>query len=109
MELSEIIKSTLSIFSAISVVLITISFAIYKIKDRSRVKPYLKADLLKTLHGTIIYRRKPDSKYANKRTDIKDKFDKKKTVTNDLMKNRFNIVNGNKKAVLFVKQKHVIK
>ena len=45
MELMEIIKSSLSIFSTISFVFILTSYTIFKIKDRSRIKPYLRVNM----------------------------------------------------------------
>jgi hypothetical protein len=53
MELIEIIKSSLSIFSTTTVVFIIISYTIFKIKDRSRIKPYLKFNVQKPI-GSII-------------------------------------------------------
>ena len=44
MELIEIIKSSLSIFSFTAILFLTISYMIFKIRDRSRVKPYLKVN-----------------------------------------------------------------
>jgi len=54
MELMEIIKSSLSIFSAISFVFILTSYTIYKIKDRSRIKPYLRVNMQSNKNDLII-------------------------------------------------------
>jgi hypothetical protein len=51
MELIEIIKSSLSIFSTTTFVFVTISYTIYKIKVRSRIKPYLRTDVQEPLNG----------------------------------------------------------
>jgi hypothetical protein len=53
MELIEIIKSTLSIFSTTAVVFMIISYTIYKIKDSSRVKPYLKFNVQNPINATV--------------------------------------------------------
>jgi hypothetical protein len=54
MELMEIIKSSLSIFSAIAFVFILTSYTIYKIKDRTRIKPYLRVNMQNNNHDIII-------------------------------------------------------
>lgn len=51
MELIEIIKSSLSIFSTTAFVFFTISYTIFKIKDRSRIKPYLRTEVQEPLTG----------------------------------------------------------
>jgi hypothetical protein len=54
MELMEIIKSSLSIFSGISFVFILASYTIFKIKDRSRIKPYLRVNAQSANNNVII-------------------------------------------------------
>ena len=54
MELMEIIKSSLSIFSAVSFVFIITSYTIYKIKDRTRIKPYLRVNMQSPYNDFII-------------------------------------------------------
>lgn len=41
----EIIKSSVSLFSIFAVVLVLLSYAIFKIKDRTRIKPYMRVNL----------------------------------------------------------------
>lgn len=40
MELMEVIKSSVSIFSVFTVALVILSYIIFKVKDKTRVKPY---------------------------------------------------------------------
>ena len=54
MELIEIIKSSLSIFSTTAFVFVTVSYTIFKIKDRSRIKPYLRTKAQEPNNGKSI-------------------------------------------------------
>jgi hypothetical protein len=56
MELIEIIKSTLSIFLITGIVFIATSYIVFRIKDRSRIKPYLRVNEQKPL-GSILHDR----------------------------------------------------
>jgi hypothetical protein len=47
MELAEVIKSSLSIFSTTAIVFVTISYTIFKIKGLWRIKPYLSISVQK--------------------------------------------------------------
>src|ERR1035437_898394 len=92
MELIEIIKSSLSIFSTTAFVFIIISYTVYKIKDRSRIKPYLRFNVQKPIGGII-----KDEIGIN--IDIEEKpseemqFDR--VVLNKLpIQDKFTIVNG---------------
>ena len=64
MELMQIIKSSLSIFSAISLVFILTSYAIYKIKDRKRIKPYQRVNMQSNKNDLIIDEIVNDSKIS---------------------------------------------
>ena len=92
MELIEIIKSSLSIFSTTAFVFTIISYTVYKIKDRSRIKPYLRFTVQKPIGGII-----KDEIGIN--IDIEEKpseemqFDR--VVLNKLpIQDKFTIVNG---------------
>jgi hypothetical protein len=54
MELMEIIKSSLSIFSIVSFVFIITSYTIFKIKDRTRIKPYLRVNMQSPYNDIIL-------------------------------------------------------
>jgi len=94
MELIEIIKSSLSIFSTTAFVFITVSYTIFKIKDHSRVKPYLRVDIQNPL----------SSKLNDKRGVVNNVNMKKKTAEENQfnnmvlvklpVQNRFKIING---------------
>lgn len=45
MELMEIIKSSVSLFTIFLFSLVILSYVIFKIKDRSRIKPYMRVNL----------------------------------------------------------------
>ena len=53
MELFEIIKSSISIFSATAFVFMSFSYTIFKIRERSRVKPYSTMALADLQKGII--------------------------------------------------------
>jgi len=53
MELIEIIKSSLSIFSTTVLVFLIMAYIIYKIKDSSRAKPYLKFNVQNPINATV--------------------------------------------------------
>jgi len=54
MELMEIIKSSLSIFATVSFVFILTAYTIFKIKDRTRIKPYLRVNMQNTYKDIIL-------------------------------------------------------
>ena len=92
MALIEIIKSSLSIFSTTAFVFIIISYTVYKIKDRSRIKPYLRFNVQKPIGGIM-----KDEIGSN--IDIEEKpseemqFDR--VVLNKLpIQDKFTIING---------------
>jgi hypothetical protein len=88
MELIEIIKSSLSIFSTTVLVFMIITYTIYKIKDSSRVKPYLKINLQNPINAT-----------ANEEAGIKIAMEERPMETillNRLpIQDKFTIINGN--------------
>jgi hypothetical protein len=99
MELSEIIKSTLSIFSVITFVLLLVSYTIYKVKDRTRKKPYLAVNTGNTSCSTMI-----DKNKLSLRPNLEERFAKENGpigfVLAELpLHNRFNIINVNKPSV----------
>ena len=92
MELIEIIKSSLSIFSTTAFVFSIISYTVYKIKDRSRIKPYLRFNVQKPIGGII-----KDEIGIN--IDIEEKSSEEmqfdRVVLNKLpIQDKFTIVNG---------------
>src|ERR1035437_22140 len=96
MELIEIIKSSLSIFSTTAFVFITVSYAIYKIKDRSRTKPYLRVNVQTPLNGIII-----DKKDVKTNANMEEKPAEEKQFNRIVLvklpiQNRFKIINGDK-------------
>ena len=88
MELIEIIKSTLSIFSTTVLVFMIIAYTIYKIKDSSRVKPYLNFNVQNPINMTI-----------NEEAGIKITMEERPMETVLLNKlpiqDKFTIINGN--------------
>lgn len=105
MELMEIIKSSLSIFSVISFVFILTSYTIFKIKDRSRIKPYLRVNVQSMyndyiLEESVIEVKKPIPETAVVKENIlpKEIIDPKIIQVHE----RFKIVNTNP-----VEQKYV--
>jgi|CZKP01.1.fsa_nt_gi hypothetical protein len=95
MELIEIIKSSLSIFSTTALVFTIISFTIYKIKDRSRIKPYLRVNIQKPLGGKL------NDKLGIKLNINMDEKSAKENQFNSFVlvklpiQNKFTIINGN--------------
>jgi len=92
MELTEIIKSSLSIFLTTTFVFIIISYTVYKIKDRSRIKPYLRFNVQRPIEGII-----KDEIIIN--TDMEDKPSEEmqfgSVVLNKLpIQDKFTIVKG---------------
>jgi len=92
MELIEIIKSSLSIFSTTAFVFSIISYTVYKIKDRSRIKPYLRFNVQKPIGGIV-----KDEIGIN--IDIEEKSSEEmqfdRVVLNKLpIQDKFTIVNG---------------
>jgi hypothetical protein len=95
MELIEIIKSSLSIFSMTAFIFIIISYTIYKIKDRSRIKPYLGVNVNTTL-GRIIAEKRGVEFNVNMegKPEEVNQFDR--FLLDKLpVQNRFTIINGN--------------
>jgi len=93
MELFEIIKSTLSIFSFTAILFLTISYTIYKIRDRSRVKPYLKVNAQEPVRVKI-----NDQKSVN--MNMEYNFEEEEQFDNVVLvklpvQNKFTIINGN--------------
>jgi hypothetical protein len=93
MELFEIIKSTLSIFSFTAILFITISYTIFKIRDRSRVKPYLKVNAQEPLRVIM-----NDQKSVN--MNMEYNFEEEEQFDNVVLvklpvQNKFTIINGN--------------
>jgi hypothetical protein len=88
MELIEIIKSTLSIFSTTVLVFMIIAYTIYKIKDSSRVKPYLKFNVQNPINATV-----------NEEAGIKIAMEERPMETIVLnrlpIQDKFTIINGN--------------
>ena len=106
MELIEIIKSTLSIFSAVSFVFIVVSYTIFKIKDRTRIKPYLRVNIQSPINNMIIEERiQEELQHANenwvKNNELISRAQKpQEAVVNQParipLQNRFKIINENK-------------
>jgi hypothetical protein len=95
MELIEIIKSSLSIFSTTAFVFITISYTIYKIKDRTRIKPYLGVNVKNTLSRIIT-----ENNGGEFNGSIEGKSEEEKQFDRILLfklpvQNKFTIINGN--------------
>jgi hypothetical protein len=93
MELIEIIKSTLSIFSTTVLVFLAISYTIYRIKENSRVKPYLKFNVQDALSGK-----------AMEEKGIPIRIEERQLATNQFseipftripVQDKFTIINGN--------------
>jgi hypothetical protein len=92
MELTEIIKSTLSIFTVITFIFIIVSYIIYKIKDRTRIKPFLRINSRNLLDDNLVPNNavKPNDNKKNPKNGMAPvKLPKQ---------NRFNIINVNKPA-----------
>lgn len=101
MELMEIIKSSLSIFSAVSFVFIITSYTVYKIKDRTRIKPYLRVNMQSAYNDFILEEIveeiiTPAEKKADKqKTDEEDiKLNQSADVKMPQVHERFKIVNS---------------
>jgi hypothetical protein len=94
MELIDIIKSTISIFSAIVFGSIGISYAIYKIKNHSRTKPQTKPDTDNSLYGKILNSK--DLELNANMEKANSKVNKSK-IGNYSMQHKFNLVNANNK------------
>ena len=94
MELIEIIKSSLSIFSMTAFGFVTISYMIYKIKDHTRVKPYLGVNV--NSPGRMITQQKG----AEINVSMEGKSEEEKQFDRILLfklpvQNKFTIINGN--------------
>jgi hypothetical protein len=95
MELIEIIKSSLSIFTTTTVVFLIISYTIFKIKDRSRIKPYLSLSkynshvIMPTDRKAVNLSFKKEEKSAEE-----NKFNRIVMVKLPIQ-NKFTIINGN--------------
>ena len=95
MELIEIIKSSLSIFSMTAFVFLTISYTIYRIKDHSRVKPYMGVTVKNTFGRMIT-----EQKGAEFNVSMEGKSEEEKQFDRVLLfklpvQNKFTIINGN--------------
>jgi len=89
MELIEIIKSSLSIFSTTALLFITISYTVYKIKDSSRTKPHLRLNVQKPLSEII------NNEIGIDMEKPKEEIMFNRTVLNKLpIQDRFTIING---------------
>ncbi len=53
MDLLDIIIFSLKLFALTSLIVVTISYFVFKLKDRSRVKPFMESNTVET-SGTII-------------------------------------------------------
>lgn len=101
MELIEIIKSSLSIFTTTVLVFMAIAYTVYKIKDSSRTKPYLIFNVQKPLIGAM-----------NTETvkTIEGIHLEKNDIITDLNKlpiqERFTIINGNVLVNKTIKQEY---
>jgi hypothetical protein len=76
MELIEIIKSSLSIFSAVFFVFIIASYTIFKIKDRTRIKPYLRVNIQNPSNNLIIEERIQEGIQLKGKSRINNNADK---------------------------------
>jgi hypothetical protein len=94
MELIDIIKSTISIFSAIVFGSIGISYAIYKIKNHSRTKPQTKPDTDNSLYGKILNSKDLELSMSMEKANSKGNISK---IGNYSMQHKFNLVNVNNK------------
>jgi hypothetical protein len=95
MELIEIIEFSLSIFLIIAIVFITISYTVFKIKDRSRIKPHLRVNVPKPFVG--ILNDKIDvkvNKNMGKKSIEENQFNKIVLVKLPIQ-NKFTIINEN--------------
>ncbi len=93
MELMEIIKSSLSIFSVVSFVFILTAYTIFKIKDRSRIKPYLRVNMQSAYNDIIIEEIVNDDKknLPEKKDDIQ--IQQNSNLNKPQVYGRFEIVN----------------
>jgi hypothetical protein len=94
MELIDIIKTTISIFSAIVFVSIAISYAIYKIKNRSRIKPYVRLDADKSIYGIILNRKELE---LTTNIEKANGMGNQSKLANYSMQHKFSLVNVNNK------------
>jgi hypothetical protein len=99
MELMEIIKSSLSIFSAVSFVFIITSYTVYKIKDRSRIKPYLRVNMQSAYNDFILEeiveeKITPVEKIVENKKAVEEESIKLKQDTDVKVHERFKIVNS---------------
>ena len=69
MDLLDIIIFSLKLFALTSLIVVTISYFIFKLKDRSRVKPYMETNTVET-SGTILKVEKVPVETTNKRYQI---------------------------------------
>lgn len=95
MELIEIIEFSLSIFLIIAIIFITISYTVFKIKDRSRIKPHLRVNIQKPFVG--ILNDKIDvkiNKNMGKKSIEENQFNKIVLVKLPIQ-NKFTIINEN--------------
>ena len=94
MELVEIIKSSFSIFLAVIIFFSSISYTIFKIKNRSRTKLNLDVHLQNNLNGLI----NSNNGIGNKRNN-EDKYFDEIVLTKHPVQNRFTIMNEDMAAL----------
>jgi hypothetical protein len=99
MELTEIIKSTLSIFSVIAFVYIILSYTIYKIKDRTRIKPNPGVNIRNSIQKNITENKDVELKTNKEEMLLKDNVTGGLVLVKLPNQSRFNIINGKKTAV----------
>jgi hypothetical protein len=69
MDLLDIIIFSLKLFALTSLIIVSISYFIFKLKDRSRVKPYMEANAVET-SGTVLRVEKVQVENSNQRYKI---------------------------------------
>jgi hypothetical protein len=99
MELIEIIKSSLSIFSTTALLFIAISYTVYKIKDSYKTKPHLRLNVQKSISGII------NNEIGIDMDKPKEEVRFNGTVLNKLpIQDRFTIFNGEVRLNKSIKQ-----
>jgi len=69
MDLLDIIIFSLKLFALTSLIIVSISYFIFKLKDRSRVKPYMEKNTIET-SGTVLRVEKVPVQNTNQRYQI---------------------------------------
>ena len=95
MELIEIIKSSLSIFSMTAFGFVTISYMIYKIKDHTHVKPYLGVNVRNSPGRMIIEQKGAEINFSMEGKSEEEKQFDRFLLVKLPVQNRFTIINGN--------------